>query len=79
MDNFRDNIEKLIPELRNKLSPIKNYLSMQRELESLASKKGDFIDGIKQGKLTVLIEKEKLKAEDAMSKVEMILELMENQ
>ncbi len=68
----------LIADLRNKLSPIKNYLAMQRHYESLASKKdGDFMDGLKRGKLVVMIEEEKLKAEEAMAKVEHIIELLE--
>lgn len=75
--------KELIAELRNKLSPIKNYLTMQREYESLTAKKGNgdnyssFLDGYKSGGLLVKIEEEKLKAESAMSKVELIIELME--
>jgi len=72
------NKDQLLADLRNKLSPIKNYLTSVREFENICSQKPSFYTGIRRGQLSVLIEKEKLRAEAAMPKVELIIEQLEN-
>jgi hypothetical protein len=69
--------EKLLASLRGKLSPIKNLLAMQREYDKLCSQKCNFADSFRKGRLSVMIEKEKLTAEDSMAKIILIIEELE--
>ncbi len=73
------NTKDLVADLRNKLSPIKNYLALQRQYESVNNREGKgFMDGYKLGELQTLIEKEKINAEQAMPYVEAIIHMIEN-
>jgi hypothetical protein len=49
-----------IDELRNKLTPIKNYLALQKEYEEIKKQKAKILKEIKESKLGVLISPNKL-------------------
>lgn len=78
MNNFKNTLD-LIADLRNKLGPIKNYFVCSRKLDQINAKTNkDFIDGLNLGKLNAILAEEKLKCEENIYKIEMILESLES-
>lgn len=72
----------LLADLRNKLSPVKNYISMQRELEQLratvsTSNLESYNNHMKLLDMVELIQKEQIVAEQSWAKAELIIELLE--
>jgi hypothetical protein len=68
--------EKFLQEIRNKLSPIKQHLWLIKALEKEKSKPN--IDKNKIENLEKYLEVEENKAAEALSKIELLIELFEN-
>lgn len=72
--------KELIADLRNKLSPMFNYIKVQRELEKLTSNNSEpgYYTITMIEKLRTIADEEQLKAEESMHQVSYILEKLES-
>ena len=70
--------EKLLADLRNKLSPMKNYFSMNRDLEAIKSEEDSFLKGYNMTELEDILKKEAIVCETAMAQIVYIIECLEN-
>lgn len=68
---------ELLAELRNKLSPIKNSIEMQRLLINIKVQPSSFTKGFEMSRLEQLIEDDRPKVEQCMAKVDLLLDLLE--
>lgn len=73
--------KKLIEDLRNKLTPLKNYLAIRRNIDKLEESDGTGITALSNGfelnKLRPIEKSEQLRAEASFAQIEYIIELLE--
>lgn len=75
--------DKLIADLRNKLSPFSNYFSLQRKLNELKlqvsedSKYNAFMSGYEQPEVEKLIRSQAFQCEKSIAQIEYIIEQLE--
>lgn len=69
--------EELLADLRNRLTPIKNYFAIQQELNRLKLEPESFMKGYKKSQFEGILEDERLLVNTSLPIIEYIIKNLE--